>query len=230
MLRPSTVHALALERLLPGRARRCRPARPSPCRRTRASGGRRRPAGRSRGARRPCSSSRAGPARRLLAGQREREHPRAGVVPTRRWSSSRPCQRMSWRPRRFVSPVKNERRRRLEWRARSAIICLKNRNSSAFSLDQRPVEPGELVVLAVGVVVAVLRAADLVAGDEHRHALREEQDRGEVLHLPLAEARRSPGRRSGPRRRSSSSGCRRCRRGCPRRSPRCASRCRRRGR
>src|SRR3954454_5921150 len=50
-----------------------------------------------------------------------------------------------------------------------------------------PVEPADLVVLAVGVVVALLRAADLVAGDEHRRPLREEQDRSEVLDLSLAE-------------------------------------------
>jgi hypothetical protein len=36
---------------------------------------------------------------------------------------------------------------------------------------QLPVEPGQLVVLAVGVVVAVLRVAQLVAAQQHRHAL-----------------------------------------------------------
>ena len=35
-----------------------------------------------------------------------------------------------------------------------------------------PVHPGDLVVLAVGVVVAALGAADLVAGQQHRDALR----------------------------------------------------------
>ncbi|MCU0945761.1 MAG: hypothetical protein MUF65_10375, partial [Rubritepida sp.] len=41
-----------------------------------------------------------------------------------------------------------------------------------------PIHPGERVVLAVGVVVAVLGAAQLVAHREHRHAAREQQ-RGE---------------------------------------------------
>src|SRR5204863_8616244 len=40
------------------------------------------------------------------------------------------------------------------------------------ALREFPVEPGDLVVLAVGAVVAALGAADLVAGDEHRHTLR----------------------------------------------------------
>ena len=38
-----------------------------------------------------------------------------------------------------------------------------------------PVEPGQLVVLAVGVVVARLGAAELVAAADHGHAMREEQ-------------------------------------------------------
>src|SRR5262249_6769318 len=36
-----------------------------------------------------------------------------------------------------------------------------------LALVQVPVDPGELVVLAVRVVVAVLRAGDLVTGDQH---------------------------------------------------------------
>src|SRR5580658_8109340 len=50
-----------------------------------------------------------------------------------------------------------------------------------------PVEPADLVVLAVGVVVSPLCPPDLVAGDYHRHALRKQQYRGEVLDLPPAE-------------------------------------------
>ena len=38
-----------------------------------------------------------------------------------------------------------------------------------------PVEPRDLVVLAVGVVVAALGAAELVAAEQHRHALRQQQ-------------------------------------------------------
>src|SRR6185503_12751562 len=40
-----------------------------------------------------------------------------------------------------------------------------------------PVVPGDLVVLAVGVVVPLLRAADLVAAAQHRDPLRQEQRR-----------------------------------------------------
>ena len=93
-----------------------------------------------------------------------------------------------------------------------------------------PVEPGDLVVLAPGVVVAALRAADLVAAEQHRRALGEEQRGQEVALLARAQREDLRGRRSRPRRRSSRSGCRRCRRGCPRGWPRCACRCRRRGR
>ena len=50
-----------------------------------------------------------------------------------------------------------------------------------------PVDPADLVVLAVGVVVAALRSPELVAGGEHRRALREQQRCEEVLLLPLAQ-------------------------------------------
>jgi hypothetical protein len=43
-----------------------------------------------------------------------------------------------------------------------------------------PVEPGDLVVLAPAVVVAALSAGDLVAADDHRHALGKEQ-RGQQI-------------------------------------------------
>ncbi len=51
----------------------------------------------------------------------------------------------------------------------------------------RPRVPGDLVVLAIGVVVAALRAADLVAAAQHRNALREQEGGEDVSHLPLAE-------------------------------------------
>jgi len=54
-------------------------------------------------------------------------------------------------------------------------------------VDERPVEPRGLVVLVVGVVVPALRAARLVAGEEHRHAARDEQHDREVADLPLAQ-------------------------------------------
>src|SRR5258708_34405438 len=50
-----------------------------------------------------------------------------------------------------------------------------------------PVEPGELIVLAVGVVVASLRAADLVAAVDHRPADGEQQGAEEVALLAGAQ-------------------------------------------
>ena len=61
---------------------------------------------------------------------------------------------------------------------------LRERVERALVVAPLPVEPGELVVLAPRVVVAVLRAAELVAPEQHRHALREQQRRQEVAHLP----------------------------------------------
>src|SRR4051812_7524836 len=58
---------------------------------------------------------------------------------------------------------------------------------AAAVVQLRPVDPGELVVLAVGIVVAVLRVAHLVAGDEHRRALRQEQRGEEIAPLPFAQ-------------------------------------------
>jgi hypothetical protein len=52
---------------------------------------------------------------------------------------------------------------------------------------QRPVEPGDLVVLAPAVVVAPLRAVDLVAAQQHRRALGEEQRGEEVALLAAAQ-------------------------------------------
>src|SRR5207302_9862588 len=49
-----------------------------------------------------------------------------------------------------------------------------------------PVDPTDLVVLGVGVVVAGLRAADLVAAADHGYALRAEQGHQEIPLLPLA--------------------------------------------
>ena len=54
-------------------------------------------------------------------------------------------------------------------------------------LHQPPVEPGDRVVLAVGVVVALLGAAALVAEEEHRHALAQQQRGQQVLDLPQAD-------------------------------------------
>src|SRR3712207_4977372 len=50
-----------------------------------------------------------------------------------------------------------------------------------------PAEPGEVVVLAPRVVVAVLGARELVAAEQHRHPLRQEERRQEVALLAAAE-------------------------------------------
>ena len=52
---------------------------------------------------------------------------------------------------------------------------------------QLPVDPRQVVVLAVGVVVAALGAAQLVARQQHGDALREEQRGQQVPHLPVAQ-------------------------------------------
>ena len=44
-----------------------------------------------------------------------------------------------------------------------------------FLRDLPPVEPVQFVVVAVGVVVAVLGAGDFVAHQDHRHALADEE-------------------------------------------------------
>src|SRR5262249_5207726 len=59
---------------------------------------------------------------------------------------------------------------------------------AAFLVDRFPVEPGDLVVLAVGVVVAALRAGKLVARQKHRHALREQNSRQHIAHLLAPES------------------------------------------
>ncbi len=51
-------------------------------------------------------------------------------------------------------------------------------------LQQRPVHPARLVVLAVRVVVAALRPAELVARHQHRHPRRQQQRRQQVAQLP----------------------------------------------
>src|SRR5271166_6482343 len=57
----------------------------------------------------------------------------------------------------------------------------------SFVTHALPVEPADFVILAVGVAVAALASAELVAAEQHWHPLREEQRRQEIAHLPLAE-------------------------------------------
>src|SRR5262245_32649243 len=49
--------------------------------------------------------------------------------------------------------------------------------------DQAPVEPIELVVMAVRIVVAVLCPPDLVTHQHHGHADREKRDGEEIFYL-----------------------------------------------
>src|ERR1019366_8464820 len=53
----------------------------------------------------------------------------------------------------------------------------------ALLLRELPVDPGELIVLAVDVVVAALGSADLVAVGDHRDTLAEQQCGQEVALL-----------------------------------------------
>ena len=119
---------------------------------------------------------------------------------------------------------------RSDSRRRSRIRPRVKRRMSAWRSGPVQSNQAGRVVVAVVVVVAALRPADLVAHQQHRRAERQQLDGQEVLDLAAAQALDRRVRRSVPRRRSSSSGSGRCRRGCPRRSPRCASRRRRRGR
>lgn len=50
-----------------------------------------------------------------------------------------------------------------------------------------PIEPADLVILAVCVVVAFLCTPYFVASHKHGNATREQQDRHEVAHLTVAE-------------------------------------------
>ena len=55
-------------------------------------------------------------------------------------------------------------------------------------LEQRPIEPVRFVVLAIGVIVADLRAPDLIAHSDHGYAQGEHRDRQEILNLPVAQS------------------------------------------
>ena len=57
-----------------------------------------------------------------------------------------------------------------------------------------PVMPARCVILAVGVIVAALRAAHLVAAEQHWHTARDEQSQQEVLDLAFPQ---SPDHRIG---------------------------------
>ena len=59
-----------------------------------------------------------------------------------------------------------------------------------------PVEPGDVVVLGIGIVVAALGAAELVAGGQHRRAARDEE-RGEQARTSTRRGLATSSRRVG---------------------------------
>src|SRR5215207_50475 len=52
---------------------------------------------------------------------------------------------------------------------------------------ERPVRPAEIIVLAVGIVVATLSTADFIAAEKHRRALGQEKGGQKVPLLPGAD-------------------------------------------
>src|SRR5262249_11726867 len=50
-----------------------------------------------------------------------------------------------------------------------------------------PVQPTDLIVLTIGVVVSLLRSAELVAAQEHWHSLRQKQHRQKIALLLAAQ-------------------------------------------
>src|SRR6266513_3025755 len=50
-----------------------------------------------------------------------------------------------------------------------------------------PIEPTDLVVLAISIVIPVLRPAPLIAAGQHRHALRQKKRRQEISALTIAQ-------------------------------------------
>ena len=154
---------------------------------------------RARRARRPRRSRRRSAARRGSARRASSTSRRSSRRPTDRATRCRARRRRGCR-----RPWKNLRRRSTGWSFQMRISRRVNSRKSRCSGVQVPVGPADLVVLAVRVVVAVLRAADLVAAADHRHAEREHQRRHEVAPLTVAQLERRAGRRSALRRRSSS--------------------------
>src|SRR5690242_11180150 len=56
----------------------------------------------------------------------------------------------------------------------------------AFAAQTFPTDPSDWIVLAIGVVVAVLGVADLVAGEEERNALCKQQASELIFPQPVA--------------------------------------------
>src|SRR5258708_12521683 len=45
----------------------------------------------------------------------------------------------------------------------------------AFAVEAIPIDPADFVILAISIVVAGLRVGDLIAGEDQRQALRQQQ-------------------------------------------------------
>ncbi len=83
--------------------------------------------------------------------------------------------------RRTGLPLKNRRRRNTGWAARSPRD--RRHEFQQILIGGIPVDPGDLVVLAVPVVVAALCAAQLVTVADHRNALGQDRGRNQVALL-----------------------------------------------
>src|SRR6202022_1154027 len=74
-------------------------------------------------------------------------------------------------------------------------VFVAQRRQLLHKADQRPalflyvpIGPADRVVLAIGVVVALLGAGEFVAGEHHRRALRQQQRREEIAPLAVAQS------------------------------------------
>ena len=56
-------------------------------------------------------------------------------------------------------------------------------------LHEAPVKPRDLVVLAIGIIVATLRPTAFIPRQNHRHALAQHERRQHVLDLPRSQGR-----------------------------------------
>ena len=88
---------------------------------------------------------------------------------------------------RIDRPWKNFRRCSTGCSDHSRVTRRTNAKNCCWSSAKSQFQPAQLVVLAVRVVVAALRVAQFVAGEHHRHALRQHQRGDEVPLLAGAE-------------------------------------------
>ena len=58
--------------------------------------------------------------------------------------------------------------------------------ASDVFIQKFPIEPSDFIIQPVGIVVAFLRAQELIAAEQHRHSLTQHQSKDEVFRLPNA--------------------------------------------